>query len=292
MSFVHRSYQKEADYRRMVGLLSEAFAINGMPVYVTASELDYWRCRSLGRNSIRGAQLWMDDRDRLVGFAWLNGNALDMLVLPTRHAAEKEMLAWAEQKVGPGQTLRTWCLTSDTARHTLFSRSGYQRTHEYYTFNQRSLEGLLPEAHVPEGYELRAVHGPQELQARAEVHRAAFESATMTLSRYRSLVKYPSYRCDLDRVVAAPDGKLAAFCTAWLDAPNHHGALEPVGCRPEQRRKGLAKAVVVDALRCLQDSGARTASVFCWWKDEIPARLYQSVGFHELDRVEAWEKAL
>jgi len=148
------------------------------------------------------------------------------------------------------------------------------------------------------------VNGADELPARVDLHCAAFASESrsgaggeagpceLNLSKYRAMTKYPAYRYDLDRVAVAPGGELAAFCIAWLDMPNHHGALEPAGCHPAFRDKNLTRAVTADALRSLKDKGAKTVSVFTWCEDEGPARLYHSLGFHELDRVEAWEKSL
>ena len=43
----------------------------------------------------------------------------------------------------------------------------------------------------------------------------------------------------LDLVVVDASGTVAAFCTLWCDAANRVGLVEPVGCDPRFRRRGL-----------------------------------------------------
>ena len=50
---------------------------------------------------------------------------------------------------------------------------------------------------------------------------------------YAEMTQAWPYRADLDCVVEAPDGRLAAYCLAWLDEANAAGELEPVGTHPE-----------------------------------------------------------
>jgi GNAT superfamily N-acetyltransferase len=70
---------------------------------------------------------------------------------------------------------------------------------------------------------------------------------------------------------------VAAFCTAWLDGANAAGLLEPVGTHPAHRRRGLARAVCLDALRALRDAGARTAEV--GFGTEAALATSRSLGF-------------
>jgi ribosomal protein S18 acetylase RimI-like enzyme len=88
------------------------------------------------------------------------------------------------------------------------------------------------------------------------------------------------YRADLDCVVEAPDGSLAAYCLAWLDDENRVGELEPVGTHPDHRRRGLAAAVCRFALRRLRDEGATRAIVYSIEGSEATA-LYESIGLRE-----------
>jgi len=48
---------------------------------------------------------------------------------------------------------------------------------------------------------------------------------------YRNIQNAPLYRRDLDLVAVAPDGAIAAFCTAWFDDVTRSGVFEPVATR-------------------------------------------------------------
>jgi hypothetical protein len=58
----------------------------------------------------------------------------------------------------------------------------------------------------------------------------------MTRESYQVVMCTWPYRHDLDQVVEAPDGRLAAFALGWLDAANRVGELEPVGTDPRCAR--------------------------------------------------------
>jgi len=92
------------------------------------------------------------------------------------------------------------------------------------------------------------------------------------------------YRADLDCIAVAPDGRVAAYCLAWLDDETRAGELEPVGTHADFRRRGLAAAVCAFALQRLRDEGAEVA-VVCARGDAgypAPKQLYESLGFRPL----------
>jgi GNAT superfamily N-acetyltransferase len=102
----------------------------------------------------------------------------------------------------------------------------------------------------------------------------------------------PAYRADLDCVVEAPDGSIAAYTLAWLDEVNAVGQFEPVGTHADHRRLGLARAVGLYALRRLRDLGATSALVACRGDAAypIPCKLYESIGFREVSRQLAFHR--
>ena len=107
---------------------------------------------------------------------------------------------------------------------------------------------------LPDGYRLRTVE-PADLEARVELHRVVWAPSRVTVESFVNVQAAWPYRADLDCVVEAPDGSLAAYCLAWLDDANGVGELEPVGTHPDYRRRGLASAVCLFALHRLQRGG-------------------------------------
>jgi ribosomal protein S18 acetylase RimI-like enzyme len=91
----------------------------------------------------------------------------------------------------------------------------------------------------------------------------------------------PGYDPGREVVVESPDGQVAAFTTSWLDELNHTGHLEPVGTHRDFRRRGLARAAMLEAMRRLADAGMRTVTI-THDAENVPARrLYESLGFRK-----------
>ena len=115
------------------------------------------------------------------------------------------------------------------------------------------------------------------------MHRAGWSDFGSTLSTqtYAGVMAVRPYRPDLDWVVEAPDGELVASALGWLDDVNRSGLLEPVGCAPSYRRRGLARAVNLACLHALRDAGAETGHVNPRGDEgyPVPGLLYRSIGF-------------
>jgi GNAT superfamily N-acetyltransferase len=101
------------------------------------------------------------------------------------------------------------------------------------------------------------------------------------------------YRPDLDWVAVAPDGSMAASCLVWLDPATGVGLVEPVGCVPGHRGRGLAGAVTLAALGRLREVGGRTALVSPRGDEDHagPRRLYQTLGFRPVARTMTWTRS-
>lgn len=139
----------------------------------------------------------------------------------------------------------------------------------------------LPDVVLPEGYAVRAVR-PGEHEPRSAVHRAAWSSTSrVTAAAYERLMRTPPYRPETDHVVVGPDGDWVASCCVWLDAATGVALVEPVGCVPQHRGRGLAAAASVSALAAARDLGATEGLVCPRGDDDYPgpARLYRRIGF-------------
>ena len=143
----------------------------------------------------------------------------------------------------------------------------------------------LPAVPDVAGYRLRAVD-EGEAAPRAACHRLAWESGTVTTAAYDALMRTPPYRPGLDWVAVAPDGTWVASCLVWLDPATGVALIEPVGCAPGHRRRGLASAVSLAALHAARDAGA-TEALVCPRGDDgypVPRALYREMGFQPGER--------
>ena len=89
----------------------------------------------------------------------------------------------------------------------------------------------------------------------------------------------PGYDRELDIVAVAADGSIAAFAIGWYDPQTRVGEFEPVGCIETQRKRGLAKAVLLEGFRRLRLLGATQAVVYSQHDNQAAIACYQSIGF-------------
>jgi len=268
-------------------------------------DLAWARHAEPGREPGWRTTLWQDDGDHAVlawGWAGLPGH-LDLHVDPTRPQLAAEVLAWFEQATAGSQRSVT-VLETEAHLVAALDRAGY-RPRAKAPFFQHCLLNLdrsLPAPRLPDGYRLRAVR-PDEAPARAAAHRAAWHperigelhappvdlgdaESGVTTEGYRAVMGAWPYRHDLDQVVEAPDGTLAAFALGWLDQANQVGELEPVGTDPRHARRGLGSAVSLACLHALRDAGATRAVVYPRGDGAYPVarQLYLGLGFRPVAR--------
>ena len=151
----------------------------------------------------------------------------------------------------------------DTEEHVIamLDRAGFEVEAEAPWFTHHFMDlADVPERQV-DGYVLRHVE-PDEAAARAACHRDAW-SATSKVSTgaYERLMGTPPYRHDLDWVAVDDSGRMVASVCVWLDAGTGVALVEPVGCVPEHRGRGLAGAVSAAALAAARDAGGTTGMV-------------------------------
>lgn len=225
-----------------------------------------------------------------VGWAWLESPGwVEWCIDPAHDGVAEQAVSWV---LGATSTPTVRTSTLDTEPHlaAALEAAGFVEEPGLW-FSQHTLDltGLAPVPEVP-GYAFRAVR-PDEYDARAACHRASW-SATSKVSgeAYRRLMATPPYRPALDWVAVTPDDEMVASCCVWLDVPTGVALVEPVGCHPELRRRGLASAVSLAALHAARGAGATTGLVRPRGDDDYPepGRVYRGLGFVPGPRTHDW----
>ncbi|MEQ4303802.1 GNAT family N-acetyltransferase [Plantactinospora sp. B6F1] len=231
-------------------------------------------------------QLW-EYGDEIVGLA-INlrfGAAFDVFTAPALRgtAAEVEMLRTAAETTGRAMAVdEPYVLTDvfdcDTTRIRLLSELGFTRFRTWDDVTVRELAGPVDAPVAPEGFLVRTAR-PADADQLARARNSAFD-ADWTAELYRSAVMTgPGYSPDREVVAEAPDGRIAAFAVYWLDGRNRVGHFEPVGTHRDFHRRGLARAVMLTAMRRMAAAGMATVTVN-YNADNLPAqRLYAGLGF-------------
>jgi GNAT superfamily N-acetyltransferase len=185
-----------------------------------------------------------------------------------------------------------WVAENDVAQIRHLDTHGFQSRQWDISF-RRDLPDPIKAPSLPDGFSLRLCRGMDELSCRAEVQYKAFNNTIpwqTYLERFAYFLRSPAYAGALDVVAAAEDGQIASYCITWLDEVTREGHFEPVGTTPNFQGKGLGKAVLFEAMRCLQDAGMRQVSVLTSETNLAARALYHSVGFQTIGRLGCFER--
>jgi len=227
------------------------------------------------------------DGGTLLGWGWSTGwrtpVGLSYEFRPGRRELLHELLDWSRAE-------RTTVRSGDDETAALLESRGFRHDPDapWLRWSSRPLDEI-EEPIVPDGYRLATTAEHADFESHAAAHRAAFTlpgqgiTSRFTDAVYACVRRETNWRADLDCVVVAPGGTVAAYALAWLDDRNGVGELEPVGVRPDEQRRGLGRAVCLYALRRLRGAGATTALVGSRGDDGYPGprALYESIGFRE-----------
>jgi len=238
---------------------------------------------------LRFTCLWLDG-DQAIAFALVDeGNNLMFDVDPAfaSGALGKEIVAWGlacmrERNAETGETctLDASCEASDYGRMAFLQSFGFRLEDIRSLQYARSLELPIPAHPLPDGFNLRAVLGEQEVEELVTLHRAAFGTNNMTVEGRLAIMHAPNYVPELDWLAVAPSGELAAFCICGFEDEAHQtGYTDPIGTHPRYQRLGLGRALVTAGLQELQRRGANTARLGTSSENLAMQRLAETLGF-------------
>jgi len=301
-----RPFGDEGDYQAMRALLREAMIANGLRQFSWhVNRLDYWRWHVVPLVAAfddfkRFAFLWEDDGE-LVGFLVPDGPGeayLNVLPHASSEDLDSDMLSVAEQHLSIERNGRrrmvAWSHSTDETRNAILSEAGYVQSGAAERQGRCRPSSRPVRPSLLAGYSVRALVVPGDLEARSWASWRAFhpdepDSEYQGSDWYLSnIAAQPLYRPELDLVVAAPNGQIAAFTTIWVDEVTNTACFEPVGTAPEYQRRGLGKALMAEGVALLAELDVRRA--FVGGYTEAARDLYAAAGFVNADWSEPWIK--
>jgi ribosomal protein S18 acetylase RimI-like enzyme len=294
-----RPYAGAADQAAMLALAQATRADN-----VHVADLPY-RLAAWAFDYPDNVGLWEDGAGVLIAWAVLNSPFWTLDYAYTEAARDlglgPAILTWAVRRAtalaGQPNGRPLWLVSvradqadrrGDLERTGFVDQAGAAENAMSQVLLVRPAGGLATIPALPTGFTMRPLAGPAETAACATLHRAAFDSPNMTDGWRARLLATPGYRPDLDLVVAAPDGQLAAYCLGWLDPTDPAGPLgqiEPLAGHPAFAGLGLGRAVLAETLRRLYALGATRVLVETDSYREAAQNVYAQFGFtlqHEI----------
>ena len=184
----------------------------------------------------------------------------------------------------------------------LFTRHGYSVV-RYFNEMHRPLAGPLPEVTMDPAFELVAM-GPELSEAVRLAHNDAFRdhwgSEPKDEESWGFIVNDPQSRPDLSAVVLErATGKVAGYQLATHDPDSavtrgfSEGYTDLLGVRREFRGRGIASALLADAMHRFAADGLDVASLDVDSENPTGAlALYLKMGYQAVNRSLAWDKSL
>jgi len=311
MAPLFRHYRADSDYWRARAFLRGLPRPGGLPGgNWHVAEFDYWRWHWLETVVERDPSelcLWENEKGEIV--ALLNQGDPGVCHLHARPDVKTEdlvgeILSTAEREFSTilrsgERVVCVWSMDDDLVLTRVLSARGYatfESEHSVEHYGRCPLDGTIPDVPVPEEFRIRSMGDVDEHPRRSLASWRAFHSdepdsgCDMAGSWYRIVQRAPLYRRDLDVVAVAANGDIASFAVCYFDDVARTGVFVLDGTATAYRRRGLAKAVMTEALRRLQWLGATDAYVS--WYEPPAGVLYESVGLHEQRRGSCWIKRL
>ncbi|WP_346959017.1 GNAT family N-acetyltransferase [uncultured Arthrobacter sp.] len=198
--------------------------------------------------------------------------------------------------------LRLYMEEKHAHQAALLGGCGY-RVVRYYNEMHRPLDQAIPEAVLDGGLELVGF-GPGLHEAVRQAHNDAFRdhwgSEPRDEEAWGFVVNDPQARPDLSAVVVEKaSGRVAGYQLASHDAEGaadrgfKEGYTDLLGVRREFRGRGVAQALLADAMRRFAAGGMDKASLDVDSENPTGAlALYTKMGYRTVNRSMAWDKEL
>lgn len=230
---------------------------------------------------------WFWISEKTLGITLIAGTALDYEFLPE---LGENKLVQAMFRKALARVLELSHLTksesvvllreSHRALRAIAETEGYRASGRVYKMAARELDASLHAPFLPDGYAVR------HLEA-SDLSGGGTPVLHLTREAYERVARTPLYRQDMHLVVVSSRGRVAAECMCWLDEANAIGVIEPVRTHDDFQKRGLGRALLLEACRRMVTEGMRLAKTTYDPSSYAASKLYASVGFRDVfDRLE------
>ena len=281
-----------ADRQRVIDFRHACTTAENAYDYPTAADLHELLDATAAQGTTR-TNIWEDEGGNIAALAILDLRYCNCYFLISPHIRSNDIetgiLDWAEQHMGETEhcaVIDTPCRDTDYVRVALLERHGFKRQEMETLYMTRPLSEPIPPAIFPDGFTLRQAAGEQEeLEAIVTLHQEAFGTQNMTIENRRAIMNNPAYIPELDLLLEAPGGTLAAFCYCTIPTEANElsgrseGEIAIMGTSPAFQKRGLGRAMLLAGLQRLKDFGVETATLGVSSENEGAHSVYFSVGF-------------
>lgn len=236
----------------------------------------------------RNTHLWVEPQGQLTAYAILNEDSLIFDTLPAQlDSLGDGIIRWSLEIAHQSKldTISARCMDNHAIRLDFFSAHGFTLQPDATLHYFRPLNQPIPDPNLPPGFSIRPLMGETEAVGAAELHRAAFGSDYMTTENRLVMMRTSQYDPQMDLVAVAPNGRLAAYTMGSISGEANArtgrkiGYTDPVATHPDFQRLGLARALLLTAMRMLKERGMDFARLGTDSENIGMQKTAESVGF-------------
>lgn len=217
------------------------------------------------------------------------------------HQAERRLTEIAAtHPAGLPRFLESECADTETGKEALIKSEGYDAVRHSFIMVRSDLENI-PDLALPEGVNIRPVL-PEHYQKINDASREAFQDHWgYSLDLEETVEQWfenPNFDPTLWRVAWEGDqvvGMVLNFIDKRANEVYRHkrGWTENICVRRPWRKKGIARALIVDSLHALKERGMLEAALGVDTENVSGAlRLYQGLGYQPIKRISIYRKPL
>lgn len=223
----------------------------------------------------------------------------------------RTLLAWlerrqrevaAERPGAAGYAHHAFTVQGETARERLLQRAGYHRARQFLFMVRPHLEEL-PDFPLPDGIEVRPVqpdHYRSIWDAHIEALRGIWAYTPPQPGDFDAWQHLPTFQPHLWQVAWDTEtNEVAGQVKPYVDEEQNRvfgrrrGFTEYISVGERWRRRGIARALVVRALRAQRDAGLEESALGVDLENAHGApAIYACCGFREVRRNTTWRKPL
>lgn len=213
--------------------------------------------------------------------------------------ARLRQIAHQQPEDGP-RFYQSWAADTETGANALLEKQGYQAT-RYELELVRKLSEPFPDAHLPEGLEIRPVkeeHIWKIFRAADEAFEDHWGYRPLTDKEYEGWMKDPNFHPELWKVAWDGDQVAGSVQNFYIPEENQafnrmRGYTEGISTRRSWRRRGLASALIVESMRMFKEMGmTETAHGVDAQNTSGALRIYQRLGYQIYKQHTIYRKAM
>lgn len=305
-----RNYEGEQDLPGIADVVNRSMAADGDEFMVTLDDVRADYAHPVNYDPFEDV-LMVELKGRLVGVAstrwkqvpdgaWIYEHHAHLVPEARLPGLRQAMLSWSEARlrevasrhpISGAKMLEIWTKAEMNDWRRLVLANGYEDYWHLFEMRRPDLEGI-PEASLPEGAELRPVTRESFVKVWEAAREALRDERSYSEERwsdeaYKRLMELPYHRPELWKVAWSADEVVGAVGLTVNEEENEvfkrkRAWTDPVFVRRPWRRKGIARALLAEALRAAKDLGMEEAGLNVDTDNPSGAlRIYKKMGFVE-----------